>query len=636
MSTDYTTEDAKALLAGQNNEEEDAAGMRPRRCTDMFCLLVFLTFTAGLFYILQYAVNNGDIRRLSHGFNYKGKLCGVDPGYEDRPYLFYCASGIPVPGTDPPIPSSLDLQHPICVSECPVSGEQTFLCYAGSKVTHSDPVNSDGDYAETIKYDFERTAAYESYTFMHRYCIPKAEALAMQVMQSIGDGAVPQAMMKVGTVRAGYPALILSAGLAFGLGYAYLYFLRRFAGLVVYLCLVAVVAGTAGLGAFFLSVADSGGIGESAGDGATCYFAGVGLLCFSGLFLLVAAAKRKTLDISIACVQGSCEAIFSMPSLLLLPVVEMVTKVGVLAIMLYGFMWVVSTGDVSSESATIGGVRVHGLSRTFEYTNEQLRYVAYWTFGMFWLSELFSALGQFVVSYSVVLWYFSEKDSYGGKIGPTAPVAKGYFAGLFFHLGTLAMGSFLIASLRLVRLVMSYLSKQAKAADNQVLAAIAKVMICCVLCFERFVSFIGTTAYIDVAIRSTNFCSAARNAFAMMTQEMATVAILNGACFVFQALGAAVISGLGGFLTFLCVMEFDAFTNNQSAYYIADPVFISLVAAAISLVTALSFMVIFDQTADTLLYCFVFEKKAGGLKNNAPQSLVRLLNNASSRTGGAE
>lgn len=151
------------------NAQEAAAGMAPRRCTDPICLLFFWAFCGGLIYIINYAYEVGDVRRLSHGFNYKGRLCGVDPGYEDRPLLYFCPSGMAIPGTDPPVPSSLDLIHPICVSECPVSAAQSFLCYGGAQVVTAEPDNAEGDYTETITYDFVRTDAYPSYTFMHRY-----------------------------------------------------------------------------------------------------------------------------------------------------------------------------------------------------------------------------------------------------------------------------------------------------------------------------------------------------------------------------------------------------------------------------------------------------------------------------------
>ena len=93
----------------------------------------------------------------------------------------------------------------------------------------------------------------------------------------------------------------------------------------------------------------------------------------------------------------------------------------VLSGMLYGFLWVMSTGKVSSSSATIGGVKVNGMSRTFEWKEEEIYYMLYWIFGIFWVSEIFTALGQFVLSYSVTLWWEvrppAPSSCYGRRVG---------------------------------------------------------------------------------------------------------------------------------------------------------------------------------------------------------------------------
>ena len=42
--------------------------------------------------LLQFhAHTNGDLRRLSHGFDYQGRLCGVDESVSGLPYLYYCS-----------------------------------------------------------------------------------------------------------------------------------------------------------------------------------------------------------------------------------------------------------------------------------------------------------------------------------------------------------------------------------------------------------------------------------------------------------------------------------------------------------------------------------------------------------------
>merc|ERR1711998_66575 len=113
--------------------------------------------------------------------------------------------GLPIPGTSPPLPSSLDMLRPICVNECPQGPAQSFLCYGGANVEEMAPTNAEGDYKEVINYDFIRTDGYVSRPFMNRYCLPKQDALAKQLIENVSKGRVSQAMMKIGTLRAAYP-----------------------------------------------------------------------------------------------------------------------------------------------------------------------------------------------------------------------------------------------------------------------------------------------------------------------------------------------------------------------------------------------------------------------------------------------
>lgn len=623
-------DEKEKLIKSQPNENEKAAGMASRSCTDVFCLALFFGFIAGMVWIQMYAQENGDIRRLSHGFNFKGALCGVSPGYDEKPYLYFCPTGLPIPGTSPPLPSALDLIHPICVSECPQGPAQSFLCYGGAQVETMSPTNAEGDYKEVITYDFMRTDGYASKPFMNRYCLPAQEKLAAELLENVSKGKVSQAMMKVGTVRAAYPALIAAAALAFACGYGYLFMLRVFARILVYGCILAIMCMSSGGGGFLIYMSQVGGVSKASGDATTDLVIGCVLIGIAVVFMIIVVCKRKSIEISISVVEAACQCMFAMPSLLIQPAIEIVVKMVVLAFLLYGFMWVMSTGDVKSSKATIGGVKVSGLSRTFEWTEEEYYMMAYWIFGLFWVMELFTALGQFVISYSVTLWYFTPKDGAGYKTAPKAALVRGFLVGVFFHLGTLAFGAFLIAVCRMINLIMGMLAKQAKAQGNRAMELVAKGLMCLVTCFQKFLEFINKNAYMDVAIRSTNFISAAKHAFEMITANIATIALLNGACFIFQLVGAVLISFGGAFLTYLLVTNHPVFTSNDSPYYIVDPVFIAGVSFLICLVIAISFMIIFDQTADTLLYCFIYDKEQGahpGIEF-APTGLQRLIDEA--------
>jgi len=614
-------------------DSEKFAGIKPRTCTDFPCLLIFFAFLGGMSYVLNEAFLSGDIRRLSHGFNYKGQLCGVDKGAEDRPMLYYCPDPKApfVPGIIPKIPSKLDLMHPICVSSCPTSDQQMYNCYAGSSVVETPTLMPNQDYTVSIKYDFKSIGGYPTYPFMHRYCVPQSKELATKMLETVQSGCISQIMSKVGSIRSGYPAIILAGGLAILLGYSYLLTLRCFAKVLVYSCLFALIFGSLGAGAYLTKVGFEGGVSKGCGDSTFDKIIGISLLVCGVVFALLTWCKKRSIRMAVGCVQAACQCMFAMPSLLLQPMLELIFKISILIFLTWGFLWVMSTGDVKRDTAMVGGQKVGGLSRTISWTEEQKYMMAYWGFGMIWINCIFNALGQFVVSYSVVLWYFTPNNHDGSKDSPNFPLCRGAFNGIFYHFGTLVFGGLLIAICTVIRIVLSYVAKQSQAAGNALMATIAKALMCLVTCFQRFLEFVNKNAYMDVAINSTSFCSAAKNAFGIITSELSTIALLNGACFIFQLAGGLVISGGGAFLTYVIVTTQPQFTSNESAWYVADPVFLCVAAGFVCLAIAWAFMVIFDQTADTLLYCFITDKnnpkrsKSGHRIEFAPSVLADLI-----------
>jgi hypothetical protein len=329
-------------------------------------------------------------------------------------------------------------------------------------------------------------------------------------------------------------------------------------------------------------------------------------------------------------VEEACNTMFAMPSLLLQPALEVAVKVVVLGTLLYGFGWLLSVGEIHKSTATIGGQKINGVHRTFTYTEDEIKYILYYILGMFWVDEIFTAMGQFVISYSVVLYYFCPKDENGRKQAPTFPLFRGYGIGLFFHLGTIAFGAAILAIIRIISLILSYIAKQADKDGNAVLAAVAKCLVCCIQCFKKFIEFLNKNAYMDVAIRSTSFCTAARNAIKMIMQEAALMALLNGACFVFQIAGLGLIAGLGGWVSHKVVTSHDHYTANDSPGYVDNPMAVSVAGFLIAFTIGYPFMLTFDQCADTLLYCFVVDKTRPTGHDYCPDKLRQLIDDNSS------
>jgi hypothetical protein len=652
-------------------ELKNTQGRAKHFFTDYLCLVIFIAYVVGIGYVMNYALENGDVRRLYKGMNYIGDLCGVDPVVEDKPMLFWC--GKPGMIGDTGIPTSLNFDNPICVESCPKSDEDLVLCPQPSETKMERTKGKDGEFevTTTIVQNVEREPGYPSKSML-AYCFPTDLALSAQLFAEGPLSGYTSQVMMVGTsaMNASH-VLITVAVLSFVLGYAYLFFLKLFAKPLVVTVLLLLIGALFGASGYCILTAtstaelipdldssgDSGvkvvptdldvisdedGISEKslqklasqypnlftpiAGDYAveTSYVAG-GILAVLALVLTVMLfCAKESLEAAVACVQEATNTMFAMPSLLLQPATEVLVKILVYMVLGYGFGWVLSCGEITGAAAEIGGAKVAGVNRDFSYTEEQIYMILYYIFGMFWIDEIFTALGQFVVSYSVVLYYFAMPVE-GKKVAPSFPMFRGYAVGLGYHLGTLAFGAFLIAVVRLVRLIISYIAKQAEKEGNAALACVAKILVCVVTCFKKCMEFINKNAWMDVAIRSSNFCIAAKNAVKTIFSEAALMSLLNGSCFVFQIAGAGLITATGYLTAEKAVTSIEAYSVPTSELYVTNPQGVGIVGGLIGLSIAVPFMLVFDQCADTLLYCYVVDKQLPAPKEYVPENFKGLM-----------
>jgi len=201
-----------------------------------------------------------------------------------------------------------------------------------------------------------------------------------------------------------------------------------------------------------------------------------------------------------------------------------------------------------------------------------------------------------------------------------------------FHLGTLAFGAFIIALVSIVRSGLEIIAQHSKSHGNRVMACIASCLGCCVGCFESTLRFLNKNAYIDVAVHSTNFCTAAKNSFEFVVNAGVAVAALNGACSVIQVVGSLLVAVSGGLTTYLLVTGFSRYTSDLSPHYVADPSAVAIMAGVLCLGIGIVFMHTFDQCADTMLYTFTDNKKntPQTLDQFAPDNLSKLVSEASS------
>lgn len=108
--------------------------------------------------------------------------------------------------------------------------------------------------------------------------------------------------------------------------------------------------------------------------------------------------------------------------------------------------------------------------------------------------EFIQALFQYAVIVGTCTWYFTSRaDEYGNF-----SLCQGFMWGLRYNQGTLAFGSFLLALIWIVRIILEILDKQMdKVKDENALArCVMTCTKCCLDCFHRFIKFVNENAYI--------------------------------------------------------------------------------------------------------------------------------------------
>lgn len=608
--------------------------MAPRRCTDPICVIVFFVFLAGMGDIVRYALLNGNLRRLSHGIDYKGEICGVSENVTTQPYLFWCRD-TSSPGASPVgMPTALRLDRPVCISDCPTVFTEQVLCPTQDQVTiQSVPTSSGEEDVTTIVSSLVLKDAYPSRVVGHRYCMPEMAwnaTMKNEVLQGLDNDYVSQAITASSGLRQ-VPQVMIGVGVgAVVLAFLYLVLLRLFPKFLVWGSIAVISLLLLAMGGAFLATAFNV-TGHQAispiyqmhsAAAAFNYSVVLGGIClgFAFLFLCFTCCVRTSIEHAVDAVEASTECIFHLPSLLVSPMPFACIKACILAVALYGFLLLVSCGDLSSQSVTVGDTTVTGMGRSFTYSDEQQGFLVYYVFVTVWVLELVSALNQFAVAYAVALWFYSDWDLNGNKITPYCAVPRGMVAGLTFHLGSLIFGSCVVTAIKCVKWVLMLIARAAKAEDNKVAACIVGCCACCMQCMETTVAFVSRTAYVDIALNSKPYCRAAREAAEFMAGHATDVAVLTGATFVLSALGCSLVAALGGFSTWMLLSTQESFTSDTSPNYVEEPEFVAGVAAFVCFTVAVCFLEVLDQTAETLLFVFAVSVKDGNCEQFASDS----------------
>lgn len=598
------------------SHSDDGSSASPREdslksrhhCTDTLCCLLFVLALGCFGWLYRQCLLRGNISKLYHGIDYQGRVCGLDDDVEDKPYLYWCAGAAPNGGS-----MTFNTAEPICVDHCP----------DGSL---SNSIFSVKTECALISGSLSRMFPYRTMVLLDRYCMPDTEddkGASQKITMQLNNFDI-EVQEVLSSLPSSTSILVCTFFVAVVLGYVYLALLRHCAELLIWLSMLACIAGFALFGAYLWTHAATllQGVSGSAAlledikqvkgheEVATRIAAAV---CWVLALLLCCTAYclHHSIQLAAACVEVACEALFEMPSLLLAPVCKVVLKGLVFVALLYGFLLLWSICDMVKGD--------NGVARHFSPSGEQKAALVYYAIMSLWILVFLSALYQFIIAYAVAVYYYTPLDHRGRKDVGCCKVYHGLQVGLVYHSGSLAFGSLLITLLWALQRLVQYAERQNKSTVNNQLVT---MLLCCIGCFvdccKELVQRVSKSAYIDMAITSSGFCEAAQEALSVITRIAASMGILTGASILFSFFGLVLICLGSGIFAYIM-------TKNQELAEVDSPVVTAYVAMSIGALVGIAFMDVFDMAADTLLYCYGLDMQKGTDGRTAPAMLKELF-----------
>jgi len=341
------------------------------------------------------------------------------------------------------------------------------------------------------------------------------------------------------------------------------------------------------------------------------------------LLLSTACCMHEAIAAAVGCAKVTSECMFQTPSLLVLPLVECVWKLSSGGLLAYSMVWLLATAHMEDDFVTVKGIEIGGLTKTFAFPDRNKAMLAYYVMGFFWMMELSSAMSQFIVSYAVVLWYYTPKPK---GAGPHMPLLRGLVVGAAFHLGTLAMGSFAIVTLRVPRVLLRLLTSQARGACNNLCQVLGACITCCAGFFHRNLELVNRLAYLDVCICSTGFWEAAKNAQGVVESEGGKVPEFIGACWVFSGLCVLFVSAVAGAASYTVVAFHATWVAEPARAFAGEALCVAVVGAFFGAWAGWCVASVFEHAADALSYSLAWNKWHGHntVLKYAPESLMEL------------
>lgn len=357
-----------------------------------------------------------------------------------------------------------------------------------------------------------------------------------------------------------------------------------------------------------------------------------GIVCV--ILSIIMIAMRRKIWIAATLYMEASKAMFNTPSMLVAPLIHWAATILMLAAWSVTAIMLATTDTAEFQTEVLYG---QGHARY----NEQTEYVPFivWHFFMgLWGLAFFAACNEFVLAGCITQWYKAGD-------GNSAP-AGAYFRAIWrlarYHLGTVALGSMIIAICQFIIAVLMYVKRKADQSEDPsgIIHYVLKCLICCMWCLEKCLKFINRNAYVEVNLYGYSFCNAAYEAFKTMMGNFLQVAAHHSVGMLVFFFVKLLVIGTNCLICYYWINHLneraggDETVNTTGTDADLDTAIVKYIALPLIMVGLATYFIVsaftelFEMTADTLLICICEDREHNGGKDDkllAPQSLLKAM-----------
>ncbi|XP_074601588.1 choline transporter-like protein 1 isoform X2 [Brevipalpus obovatus] len=544
-----------------NNRQSDHEG---RQTTDLFFLLIFLLFFGFLGYTLfdTIVIKKTNPNLMLHGYDNWGNICGQRNKY---------------------------------IKNVPYSGQDMFrkpylLMYYEMNITNKICVENCNE-AYFIKTTFNRCLPRKSelQPLMHtmNYTRSFLDAIASDVITCLNE-------------------IALLFGISFGMALLLVILLRFMASLIIWTTLIALslaaILATAQTWLYWYSLKKGREMseaknsvvmdGEKTEDDSIERWLTYSVIAsiLTSCFLLIMLVLRKRIQLVCMLFKEAGKAIGAIPMLLLQPIITLTILSAI------GFGWLIGTLFLMSNRQPVVDPRTGFVVYTFPTMYKYIKWIN--IFAFLWAIYFVTACQHYVIASSVVKWFFArDKERLG------FPLIRSIVELVRYHLGSVALGSLLVAGMKALRLLLKKI--EAIFSGNRTKESCShfgKIFYLCFCIFEKFITYLNKNAYIVMAIHGKSFSTSAKRAFSILSANTLRIAAINSVGDFLLLLGKLLI------VTCTAIIGMELIRDKvDKLNYSWSPIIIAIIFAYF---ISHCFLAVYEMTIDTLFICFCEECSA--------------------------